>query len=94
VWTRPPLPTVWADVSLLKQVFINLVPNALNYTRPRNPAEIEVRTAEPSESQWTVLVRDNGVGFDSNQTGKLFGSFPRLHNKNAFEGTGVGLATV
>lgn len=94
VWKRPRLPVVSGDVSLLKQVFLNLVSNALKFTRPRNPAEIEIAALGETGDEWTLLVRDNGVGFDPEKVAKLFGAFQRLHSKSEFEGTGIGLANV
>lgn len=94
VWKRPSLPAVAADASLLKQVFLNLISNALKYTRPRNPAEIEIGALEGTSEEWILFVRDNGVGFDPQKVTKLFGAFQRLHDKKQFEGTGVGLANV
>ena len=93
VWKRPALPIVSADASLLKQVLVNLISNALKYTRPRNPAEIEIGS-RGGPSEWVLFVRDNGVGFDPQKVTKLFGAFQRLHDKRQFEGTGVGLANV
>ena len=94
VWKRPVLPVVSADASLLKQVFLNLISNALKYTRPRDPAEIEIGSLEDTSEAWVLFVRDNGVGFDPQQVPKLFGAFQRFHDKREFEGTGVGLANV
>jgi light-regulated signal transduction histidine kinase (bacteriophytochrome) len=93
VWKRPALPIVSADASLLKQAFVNLISNALKYTRPRDPAEIEIGSLE-GPSEWILFVRDNGVGFDPQKVTKLFGAFQRLHDKRQFEGTGIGLANV
>lgn len=93
VWQVGALPLVQGDPALLRQVFVNLLSNALKYTRPRDEAVIEVR-AERRDAQWVVEVRDNGVGFDPRYAGKLFGVFQRLHRADEFEGTGVGLATV
>lgn len=94
VWKRPALPVVSADESLLKQVFVNLISNALKYTRPRDPAEIEINSIGESSDEWILFVRDNGVGFDPQQVTRLFRAFQRLHDKKQFEGTGVGLANV
>jgi light-regulated signal transduction histidine kinase (bacteriophytochrome) len=77
----------------MKQVFQNLLSNALKFTRPRAQAIIEVGLAEESGST-VIYVRDNGVGFSMKYADKLFGVFQRLHRSEDFEGTGVGLATV
>ncbi|HEU5078903.1 MAG TPA: ATP-binding protein [Opitutaceae bacterium] len=91
VWKIDPLPTVRCDVGLIRQVFANLVANAVKYTRPRSPAVIEIG-ARADGAKWTIFVRDNGVGFDMKYSQKLFGVFQRLHRVEEFEGTGVGLA--
>jgi two-component system, sensor histidine kinase and response regulator len=87
------LPDCLGDPSLLKQVFINLLSNALKFTRQREQAKIEVgcRT-ENGERVYFIL--DNGVGFDMRYAEKLFGVFQRLHKADEFEGTGVGLSIV
>jgi PAS domain S-box-containing protein len=93
LWKRETLPSLPADRSLLHQVFVNLISNALKYTRPRNPAVIEIGCREEN-GEAIVLVRDNGVGFDPRYADKLFGVFQRLHTEEEFEGTGIGLANV
>jgi light-regulated signal transduction histidine kinase (bacteriophytochrome) len=92
-WKLRALPEVWADPPMLRLVLMNLIANALKYTRPRTVAEIEVCcTAE--ENEIIVCIRDNGVGFDMQYADKLFGVFQRLHPEAEFEGTGIGLANV
>ncbi len=92
-WRLQPLPTVAVDPGLLKQVFVNLLSNALKYTRPRSLAVIEVGLLALSSGS-VIYVRDNGVGFNMKYADKLFGVFQRLHPSREFEGSGVGLATV
>lgn len=92
-WQVAPLPTVQADPGLLHQVLINLLSNALKYTRKRDEARIQVWSEEVAEAH-IVHVRDNGVGFDPKSRDRLFGVFQRLHHDEEFEGTGVGLANV
>jgi len=112
VWKILPVPEVQADPAMLKLVLANLLGNAVKFTRPRDPAVIEIgcltneecrmKNAEDGESpdsafsipNLTFFVRDNGVGFDPQYGHKLFGIFQRLHRKNEFEGTGIGLANV
>jgi PAS domain S-box-containing protein len=87
------MPTSAGDPALLKQVWINLVSNALKYTRKRDPAIVKIGcTREQKED--VFFVRDNGTGFDMRFAGKLFGVFQRLHRTEDYEGTGVGLAIV
>jgi PAS domain S-box-containing protein len=92
-WKIGALPYVECDPGLMKQVFQNLLSNALKFTRPRPRAVIEVGQQE-KDGTAVVYVRDNGVGFSMKYADKLFGVFQRLHRAEDFEGTGVGLATV
>ena len=92
-WKIQKLPTVSCDPGLMKLAFQNLLSNAIKYTRPRNPAVIEVGTTV-IDNEIAIYVRDNGVGFNAKYAHKLFGVFERLHRREDFEGTGVGLATV
>lgn len=92
-WKIGSLPVVRTDPTLIRTVFTDLLENALKYTRGRNPAEIEIDSIE-EDTKVVVFVRDNGVGFDMDYAGKLFGVFQRLHRADEFEGTGIGLARV
>jgi PAS domain S-box-containing protein len=92
-WDFQPLPATRADRSLMRQVWVNLLGNALKFTRSRNPAVIEVG-CRPEADEDVYYVKDNGVGFDMKYAQKLFGVFQRLHREAEFEGTGVGLALV
>jgi signal transduction histidine kinase len=87
------LPPMNADRALMEQAFVNLLSNALKYTRPRENARVVV-DAEVKEGQTIYRVADNGVGFDMRYYSKLFGVFQRLHTEQEFEGTGIGLAIV
>jgi light-regulated signal transduction histidine kinase (bacteriophytochrome) len=94
-WLIADLPSVECDPVLVKQIFQNLLANALKFTRARNPAVIEVCQAEHSDDGQSVFtVCDNGIGFNMKYVDKLFGVFQRLHRPEDFEGTGIGLATV
>ena len=87
------LPPCQGDPALLHQVWINLLSNALKYTRRRSPAVIEIGCQREQDAN-VYFVRDNGAGFDMKYANKLFGVFQRLHRADEFEGTGVGLAFV
>jgi PAS domain S-box-containing protein len=93
-WKISDLPTVAGDRALIRLVFVNLVANALKFTRGRSTAEIEISAGRGENGDITVLVKDNGVGFDPRYEAKLFGIFQRLHGSSEFEGTGIGLANV
>jgi light-regulated signal transduction histidine kinase (bacteriophytochrome) len=92
-WTLQQLPYISGDRPLLHQVFLNLLANAVKYTRTRAEARIQVFAVEQDE-EIIVGIKDNGVGFDAAYSDKLFGVFQRLHSASDFEGTGVGLANV
>ena len=92
-WQVDDLPFVQCDPTLIKQVFQNLMANALKFTRARQHATIEISHKKEAE-QTVIMVRDNGVGFNMKYADKLFGVFQRLHRAEDFEGTGIGLATV
>ena len=87
------LPESAGDPALLKQVWVNLISNALKFTRRRAQPVIEL-FFEEQDGQVVYGVRDNGIGFDMKYVDKLFGVFQRLHRPEDFEGTGVGLAIV
>jgi light-regulated signal transduction histidine kinase (bacteriophytochrome) len=87
------VPPCQADPALLKQVYANLLSNALKFTRLRGEATIDVG-CQTGEQPPAYFVKDNGVGFDMNYAGKLFGVFQRMHRAEDYEGTGVGLAIV
>ena len=87
------LPQGHADKALLKQVWVNLLSNALKYTQERSVARIEVGSMD-EQGEVVYFVRDNGVGFDMAYVDKLFEVFQRLHLAEEYEGTGVGLALV
>ncbi|HMC28397.1 MAG TPA: ATP-binding protein, partial [Verrucomicrobiae bacterium] len=92
-WIIESLPTVEGDPTLLRQVLLNLIGNALKFSRKREKPRIEV-SASDQGSEWMIQVRDNGAGFDMQYAGKLFGVFQRLHPATDFEGIGIGLANV
>jgi signal transduction histidine kinase len=92
IWQRTHLPSASADPALLRQVFVNLIGNAIKYTRARNPARIEIGWRKGRADEIVIFVRDNGVGFDMQQATELFGMFRRLTGAEPFEGIGIGLA--
>jgi PAS domain S-box-containing protein len=105
-WVIADLPRVKCDPVLIKQVFQNLLANALKFTRPRADGSVQTGTLTPlrravievnykeEDGQPVFIVRDNGIGFNMKYVDKLFGVFQRLHRPEDFEGTGIGLATV
>jgi signal transduction histidine kinase len=94
VWKVGALPVCYGDRAMLKLVVVNLVSNAVKFTRLRTPAEVEIGCSKGNKNEIEVFVRDNGAGFDMRYVDKLFGVFQRLHLSEQFEGTGIGLAAV
>jgi PAS domain S-box-containing protein len=90
VITQGPLPAVIADEMQLVQLFQNLIGNAIKYQRPGIP-RIHI-SAERAENKWMFSVKDNGLGIDPKYSDKIFGMFQRLHKREEFAGTGIGLA--
>jgi signal transduction histidine kinase len=93
-WTIGVLPDVPGDPAMLRQVFANLISNAVKFTATRPEPRIEIGAMQQTPGEITLYVRDNGVGFDMQYVNKLFGVFQRLHRNDEFEGTGIGLANV
>jgi K+-sensing histidine kinase KdpD len=93
-WKIGALPVCYGDRAMLKLAVVNLVSNAVKFTRTRERAEIEIGSVDLGPDELEVFVKDNGAGFDMRYANKLFGVFQRLHRAEEFEGTGIGLATV
>jgi light-regulated signal transduction histidine kinase (bacteriophytochrome) len=87
------LPVIKADRAMLRQVMVNLLGNALKFSRGVEQPQVEIGCTGTGKER-VYFVRDNGAGFDMNYADKLFGVFQRLHRSEDFEGTGVGLAIV
>jgi len=93
-WHIGPLPVLVADENMMRQVWLNLLGNAVKYTAGREPAVIDVSARQLPDGGHQFSVRDNGTGFDMQYAGKLFGVFQRLHKASEYPGTGIGLASV
>lgn len=88
-----PLPDAWGDPAMIRQVLVNLIDNAFKYSSRTAGAAVEIGSY-PQEGRDVYYVKDNGAGFDQRYVDKLFGVFQRLHSRQEFEGTGIGLAIV
>lgn len=86
------LPSVEVDISQFRQVFQNLIGNAVKFAKPDTPPVVEISGGDHSDTHIEIHVRDNGIGFDEKFAERIFTLFQRLHGRNAYEGTGVGLA--
>ena len=93
-WIVPSLPKVHGDPTLLRHVWVNLIENAIKYTRKKECARIEIGCKDQSQHEFVFSVKDNGAGFDMSHAEQLFGLFHRLHRADEFEGVGLGLANV
>lgn len=93
-WSIAPLPIVVADENMIRQVWLNLLGNAVKYSGNREPAKIRVDYQQQPDGGHQFTVSDNGAGFDMAYAGKLFGVFQRLHKASDYPGTGIGLASV
>ena len=94
-WRIAPLPPVQSDHAMLRQVWSNLIDNAVKYSSKVPQPRVEIASQpEGAKDETVFFVRDNGAGFDMRYAGKLFGVFQRLHAAHEFEGTGIGLANV
>ncbi|RXK64417.1 PAS domain S-box protein [Stenotrophomonas sp. MA5] len=93
-WNIAPLPIVVADENMMRQVWLNLLGNAVKYSSNREPAKIRVDYQPQPDGGHQFTVSDNGAGFDMAYAGKLFGVFQRLHKASDYPGTGIGLASV
>ena len=92
-FTVDPLPEAYADPAFLKQVWINLISNAIKFTSKKKNPEIKIGGKIENNTN-TYFIKDNGAGFNQEYVHKLFGVFQRLHTSDDFEGTGIGLAIV
>ena len=87
------LPSAYCDVNMLKQVWTNLISNAIKYSQKKPDPKVEIGAVEDS-GELVYFVKDNGAGFNMAHYNKLFSIFQRLHSENEFNGTGIGLAVV
>ncbi|MBI4388786.1 MAG: PAS domain S-box protein [Nitrospinae bacterium] len=86
------LPSLDADPSQMRQLFQNLIANALKFRKKDTPPAVMLTSRRLANGMWEIVVEDNGIGFDAKQSGRIFRPFERLHGRSEFEGTGMGLA--
>ncbi|MFT4577263.1 MAG: light-regulated signal transduction histidine kinase (bacteriophytochrome) [Nitrospinales bacterium] len=86
------LPTVEADPTQMRQLFQNLISNAIKFTKKDEPPKIELVAKPCKKDLWDIFVKDNGIGFDSQHGNSIFQPFFRLHGRSQYEGSGIGLA--
>lgn len=92
--TTAPLPSTYGDATQLRQVLQNLLSNAIKFHPPERTPEVTVAAEDVTDTEWTLVVHDNGIGFEERYAEKLFHPFQRLHQKDGYKGTGIGLAIV
>ena len=90
----PQLPTIMGDATQLRQVLQNLISNAVKFQAPGNRPVIRIYTEHEDVGSWSLCVADNGIGFDEKYLDRIFNPFQRLHSRQAYAGTGIGLAVV
>ncbi len=88
------LPSTYGDATQLRQVIQNLLSNAVKFHAPDRKPEIRIESENITDTHWTMVVQDNGIGFDERYAEKLFHPFQRLHQKDGYKGTGIGMAIV
>jgi two-component system CheB/CheR fusion protein len=87
-----PLPAIMANRGQMRQVFQNLISNALKFSRPLAPPHIRIASGHPTASTVAITVADNGIGFDEQYRDRIFSLFQRLNTKDQYDGSGIGLA--
>ncbi len=87
-----PLPTIDADATQMAQLFLNLLSNALKFIEPERSPVIHIHNQPTDRASYTIVIADNGIGFDEKYLDRIFGMFQRLHGRQEYSGTGVGLA--
>ncbi|MGH8420008.1 MAG: PAS domain S-box protein [Pseudomonas sp.] len=91
---RVPLPAILGDASQMRQVLQNLISNAVKFQKPGNKPLIRVYAMPEDDFTWTLCIADNGIGFDEKYLDRIFNPFQRLHGRQSYAGTGIGLAIV